>query len=77
MIIQKFGGSHFINEQTFNNFINILKNINDKSVIVISALGKTTRLLRSAAYAAESRNHEEWEANLAAIEKFHIKLINN
>ncbi|HRS01561.1 MAG TPA: aspartate kinase [Bacteroidota bacterium] len=75
MIIQKFGGSHFTDEIPFNNFLHILKNIDNKSVIVISALGKTTRLLRSAAYSAESRNREKWESNLAEIEKFHIKII--
>ena len=75
MIIQKFGGSHFIDMQPFNNFLNILNRSYDKTVIVISALGKTTRLLETSAYAAESRNRDDWEYNLAEIEKFHTKLV--
>lgn len=75
MIIQKFGGSHFIDLQPFNNFLNILNHTNDKTVIVVSALGKTTRMLEAAAYASESRNRDNWEHNLAEIEKFHTELV--
>ncbi|MCE5304100.1 hypothetical protein LLG34_00125 [bacterium] len=75
MIIQKFGGSHFTDAKPFINFLNILNNSTDRTVIVISALGKTTRLLQSAAYSAELHNREEWERDLDEIEKFHNDLI--
>lgn len=77
MIIQKFGGSHFTDAIPFGNFLNILENTNGRTVIVISALGKTTRMLESAAYAAESRNREYWEISMAQIETFHLELANN
>jgi aspartate kinase len=57
--IHKFGGSNFISYEGFNNFLEIIKDFNDKSIIVISALGKTTRKLYESAILAEKGDLNE------------------
>ncbi len=54
--IHKFGGSNFISVDTFNNFLDIINSFNEKSIVVISALGKTTRKLFESAKLAEKNN---------------------
>jgi aspartate kinase len=59
MKIQKFGGSNFISKYVFENFVSILQKTEGNSIVVVSALGKTTRRLLEAARLAESGNISE------------------
>ncbi|OGU57898.1 MAG: hypothetical protein A2X64_02100 [Ignavibacteria bacterium GWF2_33_9] len=59
MIIHKFGGSHLISKDTFENFYQILSSTEGNSVVVISALGKTTRRLLEAAQNAENGHFDK------------------
>ena len=53
MTIFKFGGSNFQSKNAFDNFLHIVSQINSPTLIVISALGKTTRRLSEALKLAE------------------------
>ncbi len=53
MTIFKFGGSNFQSKNAFDNFLQIVNQINSPTLIVISALGKTTRRLSEALKFAE------------------------
>jgi len=53
MTIFKFGGSNFNSKEAFESFLNIVREISTPTLIVVSALGKTTRRLDEAAELAE------------------------
>lgn len=53
MTIFKFGGSNFNSKEAFDNFLKIVEQINSPTLIVVSALGKTTRRIDEALELAE------------------------
>lgn len=73
MTIHKFGGSNFGSSEAFQSFLKIIKEINAPNLIVISALGKTTRRLAEALELAEKGNLTE---ALDYIEKLKVFTIN-
>ncbi|MCX6146210.1 MAG: hypothetical protein NTW25_03035 [Candidatus Kapabacteria bacterium] len=59
--IIKIGGTIFTHHKEFNNLTHYLNQIDDTTIIVISAFGKSTQILRKVAYKSKE-NFEE--ANL-------------
>ncbi len=58
MIICKFGGASVVDAKAIQNLGNIVKNIQGKKIIVVSAIGKTTRKLADVVQAKYQRNNE-------------------
>ncbi len=54
MTIFKFGGSNFNSKESFDNFLKIVNEIKSPTLIVVSALGKTTRRLDESLHLAET-----------------------
>lgn len=69
MTVFKFGGSNFNSKDAFDSFLNIIRDINSPTLIVVSALGKTTRRLNDALELAENGKLTE---SLDILEKLKI-----
>lgn len=76
MNIQKFGGSNFISKYVFENFVKVLQETEGNSIIVVSALGKTSRRLLEAAHLAEAGNLPDALSILDKLSSFTVNLIN-
>jgi aspartokinase/homoserine dehydrogenase 1 len=76
MRVLKFGGSSVANAENINRVISIIQNTSkqDKTVLVVSALGGVTDLLLSAANLA-SNGDEAYNEQLSIIEKRHLTAV--
>jgi bifunctional aspartokinase / homoserine dehydrogenase 1 len=76
MRVLKFGGSSVANAENINRVISIVQNTSkqDKTVLVVSALGGVTDLLLSAATLA-SNGDEAYNEQLSVIEKRHLTAV--
>lgn len=77
MKIQKFGGSNFISKQIFENFVKILLNTDGNTLVVVSALGKTTRRLLESAKLAENGNLTEAINITEKLKQFTLNLVDS
>ena len=75
MTIFKFGGSNFNSKEAFDSFLSIVQEISSPTLIVVSALGKTTRRLAEASELAESGRLTEALDILEKLQLFTINLI--
>jgi len=75
MTIFKFGGSNFNSKEAFESFLNIVREISTPTLIVVSALGKTTRRLDEAAELAEKGKLNKALDILEKLQMFTINLI--
>lgn len=75
MTIFKFGGSNFNSKEAFDSFLNIVREITTPTLIVVSALGKTTRRLDEAMELAENGNLTEALDILEKLQIFTTNLI--
>ncbi len=73
--IHKFGGSNFINKEVFESFYKILSSFKGKSLIIISALGKTTRRLYESVNLASINKLDESLKILEKLEYFTQNII--
>lgn len=75
MIVMKFGGTSVANYDAITRMISIVKgNLNEKPVVVVSALSKVTDLLYKIADQAALRNREECAQLLGELRKRHLDL---
>ena len=76
MQVLKFGGSSVANAENIQKMIGIIKNIKDqdKTIIVVSALGGTTDALINSVVLA-SQGHEVYKENLKEIEHRHFEVV--
>jgi aspartokinase/homoserine dehydrogenase 1 len=76
MQVLKFGGSSVANAENILKMIGIIKNIKDqdKTIIVVSALGGTTDALINSVVLA-SQGHEIYKENLKEIERRHFEVV--
>lgn len=76
MLIMKFGGSTIMNMDAIRNMIQIVRdNIKKQPVLVVSAIGKTTRKLLEAVQLASEGQLDESKKKLRAIQDFHLNLV--
>lgn len=75
MTIFKFGGSNFNSKESFDNFLKIVNEIKSPTLIVVSALGKTTRRLDEALHLAETGKLTESLDILEKLKNFTHNLI--
>lgn len=76
MIVMKFGGNSISTPSLINNVANIIRQrIELKSVIVVSAVGKTTRKLLTMAEEAVAGNSSDSSKLLGQLEQIHIDLL--
>jgi aspartate kinase len=78
MKVYKFGGASIKNAESVRNLLPILKNVDEKLIIVISAMGKITDSLVELAeiWFYENENIEKIEEKLNTIKDFHIQITN-
>lgn len=75
MIVMKFGGTSVANYDAITRMISIVKGkLNEKPVVVVSALSKVTDLLYKIADQAALRNREECAQLLGELRKRHLDL---
>ncbi len=76
MKVYKFGGASIKNAESVRNLLPILKNVDEKLIIVISAMGKITDSLVELAeiWFYENENIEKIEEKLNTIKDFHIQI---
>ena len=72
MRIYKFGGASVKDAESVKNIANIIKNVDDNLVIVISAMGKTTNTLENVL--SLFLNNENHNAELVKLKKYHNKI---
>lgn len=75
MIVMKFGGTSVANYEAITRMISIVKGkLNEKPVVVVSALSKVTDLLYKIADQAALRNRQECSQLLGELRKRHLDL---
>lgn len=76
MQVLKFGGTSMANAQNMNKVIAIVKQepLNDKTVVVVSAMSGVTDLLIDSANYAEAQN-EQYKEKLKTIEQLHLNAV--
>jgi aspartate kinase len=75
MIIYKFGGASVRNVEGVQNLVSILSQYQEASVVVLSALGKTTNQLEKLTRALYHQNREGFASRLAQIREYHFDLL--
>jgi aspartate kinase len=74
MQVFKFGGASIRNALAIKNMANIIEKYGEQPlVVVVSAMGKTTRALES--YIEARSNHDTGEAKLLEIKKYHKEIL--
>ena len=76
MKVLKFGGTSVANAENIKKVIQIVKNNNQKLVVVVSALGGTTDILIEAGKLAQTKN-TDYQKILKQIEDRHLELVRN
>lgn len=78
MIIIKFGGTSVQNEEAIGRVISIVRGrLNEKPLVVVSALARVTRLLCTIAEEAEAQREETVKDLLAQLRERHFNLAGN
>ena len=77
MKVFKFGGASIKDVSSINNILKIISNYNeDRLVVVVSAMGKTTNALELVVY-NYFNNQENLQASISEVYNFHSEIINN
>ena len=77
MKVFKFGGASIKDVSSINNILKIISNYNeDRLVVVVSAMGKTTNALELVVY-NYFNNKENLQASISEVYNFHLEIINN
>jgi len=75
MIVMKFGGSSLVNAASIKNVVEIIiKNLHLNPLLVISAIGKTTRNILNAAESAANKNTQDAFNKLSNIQEYHFDI---
>lgn len=74
MIICKFGGASVVNAEAIQNLGNIVKNIQGKKIIVVSAIGKTTSKLADVVL-SKYQGNDKYISLLSKIKNEHFKIL--
>lgn len=75
MIVMKFGGSSLVNAASIKNVIEIIiKNLHLNPLLVISAIGKTTRNILKAADSAANKYTQDAFNKLSKIQEYHFNI---
>lgn len=77
MNIIKIGGILLSERSNYCKFRNFIEQISKPNFIVISAIGKTTRLLQKASYLAFENNYDNAKEIIGSIKNLHILLANS
>jgi|GEM_PF-1039344 len=77
MNIIKIGGILLSDFANYDKFKKFLEEFSKPTFIVISAIGKTTRLLQKAAYLAFENNYESAIEIINAIKELHLSILRN
>ena len=76
MIVMKFGGTSVQNEEAIKRAIEIVRRrLNEKPLVVVSAMSKVTRLLCKIAEEAENKNLEEAEKLIEELKERHLSTV--
>jgi aspartate kinase len=75
MLVYKFGGTSINSPEGVCNLGKIVSKCDDKLIIVVSAMGKTTNMLESVNTACFERNMDESVRILYGIEEYHYNMI--
>jgi aspartate kinase len=73
MIVYKFGGASVKDSEAVRKVSDILSGYNDNTVVVISAMGKTTNLLETLVKAYFENNEEKWQI-FQEFKNFHLHI---
>ena len=77
MKVFKFGGASIKDVSSINNILKIISNYNeDRLVVVVSAMGKTTNALELVVH-NYFNNKENLQASISEVYNFHLQIINN
>ena len=77
MKVFKFGGASIKDVSSINNILKIISNYNeDRLVVVVSAMGKTTNALELVVH-NYFNNKENLQASISEVYNFHSEIINN
>ena len=77
MKVFKFGGASIKDVSSINNILKIISNYNeDRLVVVVSAMGKTTNALELVVH-DYFNNKENLQASISEVYNFHLEIINN
>ena len=74
MIICKFGGASVVDAKAIQNLGNIVKNIQGKKIIVVSAIGKTTSKLADVVL-SKYQGNDKYISLLSKIKNEHYKIL--
>ena len=75
MLVFKFGGASVKDADAVRNVASILKRYpNEKLLVVISAMGKTTNLLETIVHAYWQKDFEAFENAIQEAEKYHLQI---
>jgi aspartate kinase len=75
MLVYKFGGASINSPEGVRNLGRIVSKCDEKLVVVVSAMGKTTNMLETVNAACFERNMDETLRILSAIEDFHYNMV--
>ncbi len=75
MIVMKFGGSSLVNTASIKNVVEItINNLHLNPLLVISAIGKTTRNILKAAESAANKETQRTFKELSKIQEYHFDI---
>lgn len=74
MLVYKFGGASVKSGKGVKNLVEIVKNVNQDLVLVVSAMGKTTNSLEEVVK-DYFNGDEEWKVKLNLVKKYHFEII--
>ncbi|MDR1896176.1 MAG: aspartate kinase [Prevotellaceae bacterium] len=75
MLVYKFGGASISSPEGVRNVYRIISGCENKLIIVVSAMGKTTNILETVNIAYTERNTNEALRILSGLETFHYEMI--
>jgi aspartate kinase len=75
MLVYKFGGASINSPEGVRNLGKIVSKCDDKLIVVVSAMGKTTNMLETVHSACFERNTDETLRILSGIEDYHYNMI--
>ncbi len=76
MIVFKFGGASIKDADAVRNLAKIIKSIKDRTIIVVSAMGKTTNAMEKVTE-YYFNNNPEIKSALENVESYHYEILNN
>jgi aspartate kinase len=75
MKVNKFGGASVKNAEGIKNISHIIKDFNEHTIVVVSAIGKTTNLLESITRAFYNEDDAKWDL-FNTLKENHLSIIN-